>query len=100
VGFPLAAARGTAAIERNPRIYQRGSIALDSQIGGAGGHAGAALEVVGSKGKSDRGSEALIGDMFEGATHGEAQGGGGSRSQGRDAEGCQHLAADTSPTYL
>ena len=48
--------------------------------------------MVGSKGKSDRGSVALIGEKFQGAARGATQAGGASRSQGRDAKGCQHLA--------
>lgn len=65
---------------------------LESQIGGAGGHARTAYQVVCNKGKSDRGSVALIGEKFQGAALGATQGGGASRSQGRYAEGCQHLA--------
>ena len=60
---------------------------------GSEGHARVAFQVEGSKGKSDQGSVTSIGDKFEGATPGEAQGGGISQSQGRDVEGCQHLAA-------
>ena len=48
----------------------------------------AAFQVVGSRGKLDRGSITVIGEKFEGAAPGAAQGGGASRSQGRDAEGC------------
>lgn len=49
-------------------------------MGGTGGHARAAFQVVGSKGKADRGSVASIGEKFLGAAPGAAQGGGASRS--------------------
>ena len=51
-------------------------------MGGTGGHVRDAFRVVGSKGKSDRGSVALIGEKFEGAARGAAQDGDASRSQG------------------
>ena len=44
--------------------------------------------MVGSKDKLDRGSVASNGEKFPGVVPGASQGGGASRSQGRDVEGC------------
>ena len=49
---------------------------------GAGVHDKAVFQVVGSKGELDRGSVASIGEKFQGAAPGAAQGGGAIRSQG------------------